>query len=503
MNFYTIISNQIGSGNIGKVYQIRGNQPPYPILIAKIFDQKGNEIYKKEKDILTLLSNSTEPFNECIIKIKKFNISLDFTSYFPYNSKYLIFDYLEHGNLSKYIDYMDLYPEISEKFIKLLSFKLLKALEIIHKNNISHNKIDINNIMFDNNFNPIIIHFSEACVANNNFRKDFEELGKIIAKLMTAGRFVNFKYNKIKKYYEITDNMKKKYNDKKFWNYFNSKNKINQIVSNEFIDFFNLLVKTKKVDFEEIFNNRWLKEIKYKDNYYIETENQLKKDFEERYKNLLNLLNMEETGTPEMDVNSILNLQNNGVYKSLFETLNSNRCSENIDEEKNIFNLEIKKINNPPKGILFDYIQIVLNINNINNDCNILNILYNYIYELQSVIKKIDKNIKIDYPDKSLSFNLTFEENNNNENNNDEDIKNIDDCHECKEDNIDTDEEDNDDEDLVINIKLLKYNPENEYDANKERYYLMFNYIQGEICDYYHYLRIIKEKAKSLLTINK
>ena len=35
MNF-SIISNQIGSGYLGKVYQIRGNEPPYHTLIAKI-----------------------------------------------------------------------------------------------------------------------------------------------------------------------------------------------------------------------------------------------------------------------------------------------------------------------------------------------------------------------------------------------------------------------------------------------------------------------------------
>ena len=494
MNNYKIISDQIGCGNIGKVFQIQELQPPNKILIAKIFDEKGREQYNNEKEILTILSHSNEPFNECIIKYKTINISLDFTNYFSFNSKYLIFDYLEHGNLSKYLHYMDILPEIPEKFIKLIGYKLLKALQIIHNKNICHSKMDINNIMFDNDFNPIIIHFSEAYIANNkNFRKDFEQVGIILAKLMTSGTFMNFRFNRDLKIFEITDNQKRQFRDKKFWKYFEGK------IPKEFIDFFNILTKTKIINIDDLFKNDWIKEIQYKDNNYIKTENNFKIDFEERYKRILD---MDETNT-EINVNSVINMHNNFNNNSLIKTLNSDRCTEYINEEKNIFNLEIKKIKNEPKGILFDYIQIIINMH---NDCNSLNIIYNYICELQSLIKEIDKNIKIDYPDKFLSFNVTFEEiktNEINEANNDEEINN-DDCDECKED-IYYDEDENDNEDLVMNIKLLKYNSENEYEyyTNKEKYYLIFNYIQGEISDYYYYLKIIKKKANSLLKINK
>jgi len=505
MNF-SIISNQIGSGYLGKVYQIRGNEPPYHTLIAKIFEEKAREQFLKEREILSILSNSTEPFNECIIKLKNLNISLDFTSHFAYNSQYIIFDYLEHGNLSKYFVYLDTLPDISEKYIKLICFKLLKALKIIHKNNIYHNKIDINNIMFDNEFNPIIIHFSESYrIDNSNYRKDFEELGKLFGKLMTSGKFMNFKYNKKLKYYEITDNQKRKIREKKFWDMFKN-------IPKEFIDFFNLLVKSKDVNIDELFNHIWLKEIKYKDNNYINIENNLKEDFKERYRKLLDLDEM-KINIDNNNINSIINMENNYNNNSLTQNLNMDRSIECENEDKTIFTLEIKKINNEPKGILFDYIQIIFN-SNINHDYNISNIIYNYIFELQSSIKDIDKNIniKIDYPDNFLSFNAIFEENKNNEineiNNKEEDINNIDNC---EEDDINYDENDNDNdndndnEDLMINIKLVKYSPENiyEYDINKEKYYLIFNYIQGEICDYYYYLKIIKEKAKSLLNINK
>ena len=494
MNFYTIISDQIGCGNIGKVFQIRELQPPYKTLIAKIFDEKGREQYKNEKEILSILSHSNEPFNECIIKYKTINISLDFSSYFSYNSPYLIFDYLKHGNLSKYLHYMDILSQIPEKFIKLIGYKLLKALQIIHNYNICHSKMDINNIMLDNDFNPIIIHFSEAYIANNNnFRKDFEQVGIILAKLMTSGRLMSFKFNKELKIFEITDNQRRQFKDKKFWKFFEGK------IPKEFIAFFNLLAKTKIINIDDLFKNDWLKEIQYKDNNYIETENNFKLDFEKRYERILDM----DKANTEINVNSVINMHNNLNNNSLITTLNSDRCTEYINEEKNIFNLEIKIIKNEPKGILFDYIPIIINII---NDCNSSHFIYNYICELQSLIKEIDKNIKIDFSDKFLSFNVTFEEIKNNEineANNDEEINN-DDFDESKED-IYYDEDENDNEDLVMNIKVLKYNSksENEYDINKEKYYLMFNYIQGEISDYYYYLKIIKEKAKSILKINK
>ena len=59
MENYSIISNQIGSGNIGKVYQIQRKEPPFNTLIAKIFEEKGRDQYNNEKEILSILSNST------------------------------------------------------------------------------------------------------------------------------------------------------------------------------------------------------------------------------------------------------------------------------------------------------------------------------------------------------------------------------------------------------------------------------------------------------------
>ena len=110
--------------------------------------------------------------------------------YFPYNSKYILFDYLQYGNLSKYLANNKHMTDIPTQFVKLFCYKILKGLQIMHSKNISHNKLDANNIMFDNDFNPMIIHFSEEFISDgNNFKNDFKGLGKIAAKMITSGKY--------------------------------------------------------------------------------------------------------------------------------------------------------------------------------------------------------------------------------------------------------------------------------------------------------------------------
>ena len=48
--------------------------------------------------------------------------------------------------------------------------------------------------MFDDDFNPIIIHFSEAIRNNTNYRKDFVGLAEILGQLMTSGKMINIKF---------------------------------------------------------------------------------------------------------------------------------------------------------------------------------------------------------------------------------------------------------------------------------------------------------------------
>ena len=46
---YTISSNQIGSGSIGRIFKIRTKEPPYKYKIIKIFEEQGYAHYIREK----------------------------------------------------------------------------------------------------------------------------------------------------------------------------------------------------------------------------------------------------------------------------------------------------------------------------------------------------------------------------------------------------------------------------------------------------------------------
>ena len=181
---YIICSNELGNGRISKVYKIQEVEPPHTVLIAKIYDISKRNEYEKEKNILMKLSeqnDNNEIRNDYIIKLKNIDVILEHSNLVNNDSKYLIFDYLIHGNLSEYLYIIPIINQFKEDHIKLLCYKLLQSLKKCFEQKISHNKLDINNIMLDNEFNPILIHFSEATIneLNNNFNKDLYDLGII------------------------------------------------------------------------------------------------------------------------------------------------------------------------------------------------------------------------------------------------------------------------------------------------------------------------------------
>ena len=198
---YIICSNQMNSGINDKVFKIVEISQPNKLFIIKIFEEMKRKEYEEEKSILSLLKDSSNnPQNNYLIKLKDIEVRLEYSDNYRMNSNLLVFDYLHHGTMCDYLYMMPNINHIKEIYVKLLCYKLLKGLQKCHENNICHNKIDIKNIMFDNDFNPIIIHFSEASLINNkNFNKDFIGLGIVLAKLMTSGKFISYKYDKNKK----------------------------------------------------------------------------------------------------------------------------------------------------------------------------------------------------------------------------------------------------------------------------------------------------------------
>ena len=117
------------------------------------------------------------------------------------------------------------------------------AIKNLHEKNICHNAINISNILFDENYNPKIIHFSEANIIEKKtlLNNDLFNLGQTLAKIISLGKLESIIYNKKSKVFKIKEFNKDKLEEESiFW----QKIKIidNIIISEQFINFFHLLI---------------------------------------------------------------------------------------------------------------------------------------------------------------------------------------------------------------------------------------------------------------------
>jgi serine/threonine protein kinase len=280
---YEICSNPLGNGKNCEVYKIREKNHPHSILIAKIYENSRRKYYEKEKRILLKISNSNDvEINDYLIHIKNINARLEISKQFKADSTLLTFDFLMHGNIQDYISLKSFGKPISEIYIKLLCYKLLLGLKKIHNNNISHNKIDIRNLMFDDNFNPIIIHFGNAIISDNH-QNDFFGLGIVLAGLISSKKIISYKFNKKEnkyffRFYSTNNHFhESSCEEAVFWRILESNKNI--YVSKKFLNFFHILVSPDKIyNIDDLLNNEWLNEAKL-------YQNEIEKNFVEEFKN--------------------------------------------------------------------------------------------------------------------------------------------------------------------------------------------------------------------------
>ena len=150
-------------------------------------------------------------------------------------------------------------------------------------------------------------------------------------------------------------------------------------------------------------------------------------------------------------------------------------------------NREIQIIQYEPQGIQFNYIEINFKDND-DYDCQ--NTLNKYMINLEKNIKEFNYeksiNIKTEFLNKYLGFKVIFEEFIDEEESSEEDLYYLNDDINNKDLII-----------LIMKIELFKLE-EKEYTLNN-KYYLFFNLIQGDMADFYEYLKIVKIIATSLL----
>ena len=312
-DLYEICSDPLGNGTNSQVYKIKEKNHPHSVLIAKIYENRSRKFYEREKKILLKISDSDDAeINDYLIHIKNANANLEPSNQFQADSALLTFDFLIHGNVLDYISLKTLGKPISETYTKFLCYKLLLGLKKIHQNNISHNKIDIRNVMFDNNFNPIIIHFGDAIISENH-QNDFFGLGIVLAGLISSKKIISYKFNKKEnkyffRFYSTNNHFhESSCEEAVFWRILESNKNI--YVSKKFLNFFHILVSPDKIyNIDDLLNNEWLNEAKL-------YQNEIEKNFVEEFK-----------------INYIFLSQSKKIINKLSDNLNSIIDNDEINE---------------------------------------------------------------------------------------------------------------------------------------------------------------------------
>ena len=261
--------------------------------------------------------------------------------------EFLFFDYLPNLSLLDYL--IDIKKGIKEIHIKYLCYKLLMAIKNLHENNICHNAINISNILFDDNYDPKIIHFSEAKIIwkKTLLNNDLFRLGQTLAKIISLGKLESIVYNKKTKIFKIKSINKAELEEEAtFW----KKLKItdNIYISEQFTNFFHLLIDTKisnnLIEIEEIMKNKWLNEVNY--NLVICQKN-FENDFKIMHETIME--NRNEENKIEIDINNIIN-----INQKKDNNLSYNYFNNNLNM---IPNMKMQPMNN--------------NYNSLNNNMNI------------------------------------------------------------------------------------------------------------------------------------
>ena len=401
---YNIISQQKGKDIHSKVYLLK-EQDTGKELIVKIYESSRHKYYRKECLILELINNSYNNFeykNDFFVMYKEIEFQPQMflipDEVIGFNLQFLFFDYLPNFSLLDYISGEKQY--IEEIHVKYLCFELLMAIKNLHKIKVCPNNLDISNIMLDSNFQTKMIHFCEAEVIVSDdindisakFNNDFFYLGKILAKLISFGKFKTINFNKKKNHFEIKTNFQKNsIEETTFWKMLETFN-IN--ISKEFFNFFHILINAKKlkeiVDIDNLLKNEWLDEI----NQQLEIcKNKFLNDFKNIYQKIIE--DREIENKIDIDLKDIIDINNNknedSIIKSILpkndlefdKYLSGEQLTEKSSENDNLINynnsLSNDSVLNSMNQNLFDK-NNSLNEMNMNNIKNINNNINNNIY---------------------------------------------------------------------------------------------------------------------------
>lgn len=488
---YAISSGPLCSCTRSEVYEITNLNNPNDKLIVKIFPNV-NDIYNKERAIYNRIENL--PNTQNILKGRHNDIGLLLGNEFGANAVYLHYNYLNHDNLYEYLRHSS---QFTEDMVKFVGKKLFIAVRSLHENNITHNSLDTNYIMMNNDFHPFIIHFKDANINGNNadnYDRDYLGLAKILVKMITNGRFYKLDYQKFNNVWDycMVDEIGKAHRlDNKFWDY-HFKNSISQ----EFRSFFKLLISSNNLNINNFLTNQWFDGI---DNN-LEIEGLTRQHFTKIY----GLIQDQKQGQEEFN-NECFDMSNIGttdeedfenfsLMNNVYSQPRSDSPKTNLDSFKELI---IRTIKYKPTGNVYEYLRFEVS----NYDLNSI-FFAKLMSDLYKDIEKSDlKNFNIgkESLEKKETSDLSF----------DVFVELIDD-----NDNLNEDEKDDmykiipkkkveefkeNEQALTINLEIAEYKGEKNENNYKGIFYLLFTYKQGEISFYYLFVKLFKEKARLLL----
>ena len=518
---YTLIKKldeSLGEEKHSIVYPLR-EKDTRNILIVKIYDSSKFNFYDNERNILTRLNDIYGQENNRFFLMYKniqyhqnlFEIPGRFRNS---HLQFLFFDYLPRLSLLDYIS--EIGEKINENHAKFLCREILKIIEKLHNINILHNAIDVSNIMFDNDFNTKLIHFSQATIINNinegyKLNQDIFLLGLLLTKILTRGIMKTIVYSeKQQKYgflFTLPKSVKKEYyGEKKFWEMIKNSG---ISISEQFKNFFHILIYAKRstelMNINSLLQNGWLSEL---DNNVNNSPDFFKNDFAELYNiimevqiktnqiniNIKNFINEYDdeiyNGDDYEDNVESTNKENINMYYSDNQKVSSkdNLSDNNIINNFNKINLNKDDNYFKPREGCFNYLEI-----NIKNEENydIKEAINTFMYDLKNGIKteyeKIGIKVKCN-KEKDTLLKISYEiEPLNLVNDN---IEFLDKKYEQKIKNK---------QKFEINVELIEGNKSLIEQKKIHQYYLIFNRVDIDKDDFYDHLKFLKDLIRKIL----
>ena len=470
-----IIKEKKGKGATAYVFLVE-EQNTQKIYASKVLKEPSN-LFNKESEILNALKNYNNPY---IVNIIDSGTGPIIRANRPTKtSQYIVLEYAPKGEMFNYIYFTQ--SGLGEKYGKVIFRKILEGVQACHNANICHRDLKMQNILFDEQFNPKICDFGFATFYKKNlddflgteshaapevlhhrhydgFKADIFSLGVILFTLVTFKNGFRKAYKK-DLYYRLI--MKENY--EKFWDFIG-----NQIpkISDELKKLYLKMVSYKPQDrpsIEDILNDDWFQEIRDLD---IEQLTQLENEIREE------LLKREQTIQKKLKEE----IRTEGQSYSSNINMSGNRCG---DDEKEYFDLSLTPKLGQTRIGMNNYIKIKGKL----NPAQFMNSLANKLEN------EFGENCNIDTAEKALKFDILFEEEKEEEEEIPKELE-----EELAKLGLEDVEENDDDllkKDCIIQVKL--------FESINGGHLLRFVKKSGELEDYYKNLKKIMSLTEEIL----